>query len=166
MQWGGERADEAHTRLHMHIQVHACVCSSKVHICATEPDSSVSCWPSGAQHVRERAEVAKTASERGWEREETVWTGSVLTLHFFLIHHLKQKGHWLWDESRARLSREQRLLLACRRPLDMLIPPTCSTSTQQTAEQHSWTRFHIRLRIRLEMEPVQVWRVHSVTTFT
>lgn len=75
--------------------MHTRVCAhQKVHMYAAELDSSVSHWPSGAQHVREREWRKQRQLEREREREKTVWTTSMLTLHFSLIHHLKQKGHW------------------------------------------------------------------------
>lgn len=86
---GGQRKlDEEHTGTNKH---------------AAGADSTISCWPSGYQHMSERKQRKHRQQER--EREggsvETVWMTSVLTLHFPLIHHLKQKGHWLWEESRA-----------------------------------------------------------------
>ena len=44
-------------------QIGMCVHSSKLHMYAAEPDSSVSCWPSGAQHVCTWT-IAKQSEER------------------------------------------------------------------------------------------------------
>lgn len=73
---------------------HAATHAHAVHMCAAE--LKLVTFRSSACARKSRG---GKDSERGREREEMVWTGSVLTLHFSLIHHLKQEGHWLWDES-------------------------------------------------------------------
>ena len=137
-----------------------CVCSSAAHMNAAESDSSVSCWPSGARHGWDREQREQRRLPR--EREEKVWTTSVLTLHFSLIHHLKQKGHWLWDECRA----EQR---AVTRACMQTTPWHANTADMQ---QHSADCQAAQLDAGLffwpepclEMERVQLCNVLGGTT--
>lgn len=114
-----------HTQAPTH--AHTCEHTSTEHVYTAEPDNSVRCWPSAAVCVWERRRGGERAERKG---EQTIWTTSMLTLHFPLIHHLKQKGHWLWDKSRAARGRaEQRATTAARMQtvLDVLILPTAAT---------------------------------------
>lgn len=125
-----ERADEVQTGLHMHTRGPMCALVN----------TSVSCWPSWA-HVWER--VQRKQRQLEGEREETACATSMLTLHFSLIHHVKQKGHWLWEENTAQSG------VSCLHADNMLILPTRS-NTQQTAQWHSWTMFHTRMMPTLQ----------------
>lgn len=138
-----ERADGAQTHLYMHIQdVH--VCSSKVHMHAAEPDSIVSCWPSGAQHVWEREEGKQRQLEKERERPRRQY-GQQACLHCCIFPSSITLNRKVTDyEVRAGQSGDSRV--HADNPRHASSANMQQHQQQQAAKQHGWTLFHIRLK--------------------
>lgn len=120
--WGATHTHEPH--------MHLCVSTHQKYTCTLQNMTAVYVADLQGLSACEKESRGSKDSLRAGRGEETVWKISVLTLHFSLIHHLKQKGHWSWDETRAEQGRaEQRVVTpACMKTtFDMLTLPTRSS---------------------------------------
>lgn len=71
-----------------------CVCVHQKYTCTMQHLTAIYKLLTFRSSACEREREQRKHRQLEREREsETVWTTSMLTLHFCLIHHLKQKGH-------------------------------------------------------------------------
>lgn len=132
-----EEVRKSQWRTNKPAHAHALIKSTHVRCCSWQQLKLLTFRSSAC--VRERRAGAKAAGER----EESACMNSMLTLHFSLIRHLKQKGHWLWDESRAVQGRALSgdSCLHADNHWQAFIA-NVQQHCQHTAKQHSWMLFH------------------------